>query len=888
MLNRSHLYKSIAALFLLVILSLPSKSQTVAAGGEIGYKFLRIQIVGDNAFNVYFVTVKVYKECVDPSSLPFSVGLDIYVNTSQAGYPKIGNSTLQKTDSYITSQYPNSCSSPNELICYQVGVYSGEVFILTIADDILIAYQGGDRKLDGFVNIDTHNGLKASPGVMGFTYTTSIAGKFTMDNGPYNASPVFNIEYPLILCTNDQFQYNFSATDPDGDSIAYSFAGAYQGYDYATGGVAGHPPFKLIRYKPGYSGISPFGSAVTIDPRTGIISGTAPATPGRYAVTVLVTEYRDKKVMSRHRKEMQFIFKNCTWPFAQLDSTYKNCNSLNIQFKNHSGGPIQTYFWDFGDPSTDADTSNSREPNYTYPGPGVYTAKLLVNKGTNLCKDSAFCTVIVDNGMIADFTIQRTPGICNVASYDFTSTSTQGSNPITKYYWDFGDRSTQTDVSLLQNPTYIYGSEGLKTIMLIVGNAVGCSDTTFKTIDIRKTLLRAPNDTTTCYLDTIRLNATTGHTGTYTWSPNYNISSLNVSNPLVSPATNTVYYVTFTDSTGCTTTDSVEILVRTTVNMSIPYSDTTICKGDQYEISSIHDGLNVTWQPVNAVTPISADGSAANIHPLNTMAIIATSHIGSCIDTDTINIKVVPPPIVTINEDTSVCYGAPVYLQATGGSRYEWKPAEFLSDPTIASPVSNPFHDIIYTVFVSDTLGCPKIITNSVKITTFRGLYAKAGADTMIVEGEPVQLTGSGGQYYQWLPSTYLSDANIANPIAKPFADMLYLLRVSDDRSCVDFDSVKIRTFKEPDIYVPNAFTPNGDGKNDLFYVFPVGFGLDYLKIFDRWGNLVFATANHTKGWDGTFNGQQLNSGAFVWIATGKNKKTNQPVVKKGTIMLIR
>lgn len=886
--DRSHLYKCIAGFFLLVILTVPVRSQTVAAGGEIGYKFLRVQIVGDNAFNVYLITVKVYKECVETASLPFSVSLDFYINSSQANYPSLGNKTLQKTNSYITSQYPNSCSSPNERICYQVGVYAGEVFLPTILNDILAAYQDGDRKLDGFVNIATNNPLKLSPGVMGFTFTTNIPGRMVADNGPYSSSPVFNIEYPLILCTNDFFQYNFSATDPDDDSLSYSFAPAFQGYDYVTGGVAGHPPFKLIKYKIGFSPSSPFGSTVAIDPRTGIISGTAPPVPGRYAAVVLITEYRNKKAISTHRKEMQFIFKNCTWPFAQLDSTYKNCNSLNIQFTNHSGGPIQTYFWDFGDPTSDADTSNIKEPNYTYPGPGVYTAKLLINKGTNLCKDSAFCTVIVDNGMTADFTIQRTPGICNIASYDFTSTSTQGANPITKWYWDFGDRSTQTDVSILPNPTYIYGSEGLKTIMLIVGNAIGCSDTAFKTLNIYKTLLHAPNDTTTCYLDTIRLNATTGHTGTYTWSPNYNISSLNIADPLVSPAVNTIYYVTFTDTTGCTATDSVEIIVRTTVNMSIPYSDTTICKGDKFEITSIHDGLNVTWQPVNAVTTISADGSIASIHPLNTMAIIATSHVGSCNNSDTINIRVVPPPNVTISEDTSVCYGAPVYLQATGGSHYEWKPAEFLNNPNIPIPVANPFHDIIYTVFVSDTLGCPKVITRSVKITTFRGLFAKAGVDTMIVEGEPVQLTGNGGSHYQWLPSTYLSDANIANPVARPIADITYLLRISDDKNCVDFDSVKIRTFKEPDIYVPNAFTPNGDGKNDLFYVFPVGFSLDYLKIFDRWGNLVFVTADYTKGWDGTFNGKQLNSAAFVWVATGKNKKTDQPVIKKGSIMLIR
>ena len=387
---------------------------------------------------------------------------------------------------------------------------------------------------------------------------------------------------------------------------------------------------------------------------------------------------------------MQFIFKDCTWPFAQIDSSFKNCNGTTIHFTNHSGGPIHTYFWDFGDPTTDADTSNLAEPVYTYPGPGAYQAKLFINRGTSFCKDSAICTVIVDNGMNADFTVQRTPGICNVASYDFTNTSTPGSHPITKWYWDFGERSTQADVSILPNPTYVYPYESSKKVMLVVTNEIGCSDTTFKVVNIHKTLLQAPNDTVTCYLDTIRLNASTGYTGTYSWSPDYNISSLSVPDPLVNPANNTIYYVKFTDSTGCTASDSLEITVRSTVNINIPYSDTTICSGDPFTIASSHDGLNVTWQPVNATTPISADGGTVTVHPPNTMTFIATSHLGSCINSDTVTIKPVAPPKVTVSGDTSVCYGAPVNLQANGGSHYEWKPAEYLNDPGSSSPMPIP------------------------------------------------------------------------------------------------------------------------------------------------------------------------------------------------------
>jgi gliding motility-associated-like protein len=104
----------------------------------------------------------------------------------------------------------------------------------------------------------------------------------------------------------------------------------------------------------------------------------------------------------------------------------------------------------------------------------------------------------------------------------------------------------------------------------------------------------------------------------------------------------------------------------------------------------------------------------------------------------------------------------------------------------------------------------------------------------------------------------------------------------------VDSALVRIRAFKDPDIYVPTAFTPNNDGRNDLFKVFPVGFILEELKIFDRWGNVLFVTSDQNKGWDGKYKGETLASGSFVWVAKGKNKKTGAPVIKKGTITLIR
>ena len=890
--NRSHAYKIITCLIGLIVFTIPVISQLYyTSGGEISYKFLREEVIGDNAFYRYQVSVKLYKECDDnTSNFPFSVSLAFFVNSSQTNFPlsKTVNN-IPFTSTSLGYHFYNACANNNHPLCYNIAVYTTEVDLPTIPFGYIVAYQNDRRKENGFNNADTHNSLKASGGIMGFTYVTYIPGSNVALSGPYSSSPVFKKDYPLIICSGNYFRYDFSADDPDGDSLSYYFAPAYQGYDYTTpNGVADHPPFKTLHYFAPYSGTQPLGSGVTIDSQSGMISGTAPNAPGKYIVVVLVNKYRNGQLIGKHRKEIQFVLDNCTWPTAQIDSTYKNCKGRTIHFTNYSTGSINSYYWDFGDPTTNADTSNLREPFYTYPAPGIYEAKLILNKNTLACKDSAFCTVIVDSGMVANFIYQRTQGTCNQAIYDFTNTSTQSSHPINSWNWNFGETTSFTDVSNLQNPTYNYTNEGSKNVRLIVGNDIGCTDTLFRTINIYKTLLHAPDDTTICYIDTIRLNSNTGHAGTYLWSPNYNINSLTVPDPLVSPNITTLYHVTFTDSSGCVANDSVKVFVRNSVNIRLANNDTTICKGDSFDAIVLHDGTSVTWQPVNDVILENLTGSLAAIHPMNTTIVVATANFGSCKTSDSMIVKVVPLPNVMVSNDTSICIGAPIYLQASGGASYSWTPAELLSNANIPNPVSHPVHNTIYTVSVTDTLGCPKPVKASVRVNSFRGLFAKAEKDTMIVEGESIQLTGSGGQYYQWSPPDYLSSAFIANPTAKPYGDIMYVLKITNDNNCVDYDSVRVRAFKDADIYVPTAFTPNSDGKNDLFKVYPVGFDMGYLEIYDRWGNKIFSTTDYTRGWNGTYKGITLNTGTFVWILKGKNKKTGETIIKKGTVTLIR
>jgi gliding motility-associated-like protein len=145
-------------------------------------------------------------------------------------------------------------------------------------------------------------------------------------------------------------------------------------------------------------------------------------------------------------------------------------------------------------------------------------------------------------------------------------------------------------------------------------------------------------------------------------------------------------------------------------------------------------------------------------------------------------------------------------------------------------------------------------------------------------------LSGSGNGSFLWSPPLGLSAADTQKPMATLDSDQAYVLTVTTTEGCVAKDTILIRTFKGPAIYVPDAFTPNGDGRNDLLK--PVYVGIRQLKqfsVYDRWGRQVFSTKEMGRGWSGA----KASAGTYVWLiqATDSNEK---PVLMKGTVTIIR
>ena len=199
-----------------------------------------------------------------------------------------------------------------------------------------------------------------------------------------------------------------------------------------------------------------------------------------------------------------------------------------------------------------------------------------------------------------------------------------------------------------------------------------------------------------------------------------------------------------------------------------------------------------------------------------------------------------------------------------------------------------------------DTVGCilesslpcasPAAAGNSLRMTVRPAPGLTMPSDTLIARGQVVRLTPvvTGDiMDYQWQPPTGLDDPAIADPLASPLYTTTYRLGVTADDGCSVSGKVTIRVYTP--LSMPDAFTPNGDGRNDVFRIPPsVSIQLSRFCVYDRWGQRVFATTDVSAGWDGTVAGRRLPAGTYVWVVEYADAVTGKRLVGSGTVILIR
>lgn len=858
------------------------------SGGELFYEYLSAGSAPNT--NKYKITLRLFSDChpLDPEHSQKIedeiVVIGIYNNkglTLQSS-PRLKLDLPIQSIALNSSSIPCLTSAPD--VCFKVGLFTTIVDLPVSEDGYTLTWIRCCRP-NGIGNLGISSGA-------GGTFTTTIPGTTLLPTG-VNSSPQFLIKDTALVCQNRNFVLDFGASDPDNDSISYAFCEAFAGGTELDpdpgapggGGIPTELQLQPLPYKPPYTGTSPLGPSVSINPVSGKITGTAPAT-GRYVINVCATEWRNGKAINIHRKDFILEVGNCDFAAAEPSPVSGVwCKDFAVNFSNNNtSSAIQSYHWDFGVPNA---TSEEATPVYTYADTGVYTIKLTVH-GAGGCEDEATTTIGVYPGLKPDF---KFVGSCFKTPFTFKDQSSTNYGTINNWKWYFDDPSDSSGFSPEQNPNYKFSDSGTRNVKLIVTNSKGCIDSITKILHVNDVAaLSLPfKDTLICSIDSLPIKAVGA--GTFTWSPAYNILNSASPDPIVFPKHTTTYVATIKDAGGCINSDSLTINVLDSIDVNAN-PDTTICRTDTLNLSAESSGLQYKWTPSNSLIS-GSDIKNPIARPDTTTTYTVKANLGKCTAVDSIKVKVVPYPRAVAGMDVIICYGNGIQLSASiTGNAFTWGSANSLSNSNTLTPVANPPVTTAYTLTVLDTLGCPKPGYDTVVVNVIPPVKAFAGNDTAVIAGQPLQLNATGGNTYAWNPATGMSNPFIADPVvtlSAVYDSVTYKVKVGAEGGCFAEDEIKVKVFKTgPDIFIPTAFTPNADGKNDILKPLPVGIkSFDYFRVYNRWGQLLFNTSSIGNGWNGTFEGKEQPTGTYVFMAKATDFMGNI-ISKKGTIVLIR
>ncbi|MEO8962867.1 MAG: gliding motility-associated C-terminal domain-containing protein [Ginsengibacter sp.] len=310
------------------------------------------------------------------------------------------------------------------------------------------------------------------------------------------------------------------------------------------------------------------------------------------------------------------------------------------------------------------------------------------------------------------------------------------------------------------------------------------------------------------------------------------------------------------------------------------------CTGDTVYLKA-HDGIRFLWSGPNNFASTDQNPSIfmAGIADNGLYHITATSEKG-CTSKDSTVVALSKSPTVNAGDDTELCERSSIQLKSISDihvTMYQWSPPTGLSRTTIADPTASPTETTRYLLTVSDGK-CRS--SDSLLITVNKMPTADAGTDRIVIKGQPATLNGLAGGTdvsYLWTPGTYITSTSSLNPVVTPPVTQFYTLNVYSNKGCgTATDQTLVKVYKQ--LYIPNAFSPNGDGLNDTWLIEALqAYPGAEVKVYDRFGETVFDNRGKNIAWDGRFKGESLSSGVYVYIIDLKNKMS----VIKGLLTLI-
>jgi len=403
------------------------------------------------------------------------------------------------------------------------------------------------------------------------------------------------------------------------------------------------------------------------------------------------------------------------------------------------------------------------------------------------------------------------------------------------------------------------------------------------------TLANAGPDTTFCSNTTVTYTLQgTGNGTSYSWTPAIYLNNPNIQNPVATINATTTFYLTVNAPSACPSIDSVTIYVNALPTVK-SIDDTLICSTNPITLTTT-GAQTYSWTPTIFLSNPAIANPVYSGNQSQAYIVTGTAANG-CKAKDTVNVTVNVRGGLLAPPNKSMCGQSSVQLDGYNGNTvsYLWSPATYLSSTTIINPIANPPASTVYAVKISDA-ACNYDSTFNVQVLVGTGLAITVGKSNDIdCANRSATLFASGGDTYLWTPSTGLSNPNIPNPVATPGGTQKYIVFVSNTSGCSNTDSVTVFSNFAASLarYMPNAFTPNGDGLNDCYglknwmYIKKLEF-----RIFNRYGEQVFGTSDPSRCWDGKYKGKIADQGSYVYyIKAETNCGTEE---QKGSFLLMR
>lgn len=558
------------------------------------------------------------------------------------------------------------------------------------------------------------------------------------------------------------------------------------------------------------------------------------------------------------------------------------CANIPVVFTDASVstyGSITSWLWEFDDGST----STEQNPSHLFNEGDTYSVSLTTTTSLG-CVNTISKNVVVKPMPIANFTISQK---CLGIPIEFKDAST-GANT-TSWQWNFGDpNSGAANTASTKNATHSYQNTGGYTVTLIVSSNNGCTASKTKTFTIYPEFEATAftSDPNICANETTLLEASGGGNNyKYVWTPATGLSDDSIANPTANPTQTTVYTVMILDPNACFNTDTVKINVSPLPTVNLSPID-SMCLGSNYTLMPqlSNNIVSMQWSDGNGIFSNTANAIVSPSQ--NTVYFFTALDDMGCSNQDSIQIIVIEPANTQALGTAQICLGQSTLLTATGGYTYVWTPADGLDNPNIANPIASPTQTTTYYLTAYNSCFTDK---DSLTITVNPLPIINAGNDVTINVGEKIILQGTSDGNISWTPTSSLSNPISPMPEANPIISTTYVATATNEFGCINIDSVKVNVTNIFNVLIPNAFSPNNDGVNDEFKILAYkGLkSLNYFKIYNRWGNLVFESKDFNTGWDGFFKNTIQEIGVYIYVIEG-NTYTNAKYIAKGNFTLIR